>query len=532
MTFRDWISVAASIGQLALAVIAITHRRPSALKAPLAALCLDISVWTAASSTQHTVYRTLALGIDRAFSPLTAPLVLDFVLVFVGVRRSSHLVRLAAFLLAGSLSLVAILTSEVPEWHPFLGSRAWNVWLLASSIPTMIVALLALARHRRNTVDQEERARANLLLAVFGVGTVFGITDPIGSLVPWCPPLADIGMLICAVGMAVVTIQFRLLGTRTSGRTVLVLGVAAMLTFYICVVALGVAGMIGIPVVLVTITISTAAVGTLHARIVAARAHADRTGQLVSLGRLSAQMDHDIRNPLAALKGAAKLLQRDLARPEPTIDRLDFINLVVGQVERIETILGRYRKLSTLDLDCADIEVNGVVQAVLRRQAAAVPDNVAVHDELGAGLPRCLVDPDLLATVLENLTRNSMEAMPEGGVLTVATAEALGPSAGIEITISDTGVGMDARTRERATDDFFTTKTRGCGLGLAFTKRVVNAHAGRLTIESTIGRGTRVIVWLPTHTAAKGWRPREHQILGPRPQPPRRGARAAKRLPS
>ncbi len=497
MTFRDWISVVASIGQLAVALIAITHRRPSALKAPLAALCLDISLWTAASSTQHTVYRTLALGVDRAFSPLTAPLALDFVLVFVGVRRSSHLVRVAAFFLAGSLSLAALLTSEVPEWHPFLGSRAWNVWLLASSIPTMIVALLALARHSRKTIDPEERARANLLLAVFGLGTAFGITDPIGELVPWCPPLADIGMLVCALGMAVVTIRFRLLGTRTSRRTVLALGAAAMLTFYTCFVALGLAGMIGIPVVLVTIAISIAALATVHARVVAARAHADRTGQLVSLGRLSAQMDHDIRNPLAALKGAARLLQRDLTRPEATIDRIDFVNLIISQVERIETLVGRYRKLSNLELDCAEIEVNDVVRAVLRRQAAALPDNVAIHDELCPFLPRCLVDPDLLATVLENLTRNAMEAMPDGGVLTVATGAGSGATGGIEITISDTGMGMDARTRERATDDFFTTKARGCGLGLAFTKRVVVAHAGRLTIESTVGLGTRVMVWLP-----------------------------------
>jgi signal transduction histidine kinase len=497
VTFRDWISVVASIGQLAVAVIAVSHRRPSALKAPLAALCLDISLWTAASSTQHTVYRTLALGVDRAFSPLTAPLALDFVLVFVGVRRSSHLVRVAAFLLAGSLSVVALLTSEVPEWHPFLGSRAWNVWLLASSIPTMIVALLALARHSRKTIDPEERARANLLLAVFGLGTAFGITDPIGELVPRCPPLADIGMLICALGMAVVTIQFRLLGSRTSRRTVLVLGAAALLTFTICFVALGLAGMIGIPVVLVTIAISIATLATVHSRVIAARAHSDRTGQLVSLGRLAAQMDHDVRNPLAALKGAAKLLERDLVRPEAKIDRLDFVNLIISQVERIEALFGRYRKLSSLELDCADIQVNDVVRAVLRRQGAAVPDTVVVHDQLDSSLPRCLVDPDLLATVVENLTRNAMEAMPEGGVLTVATAEGPGSRPGIEISVSDTGMGMDARTREMATDDFFTTKAGGCGLGLAFTKRVVSAHAGRLTIESTIGRGTRVMVWIP-----------------------------------
>jgi signal transduction histidine kinase len=97
--------------------------------------------------------------------------------------------------------------------------------------------------------------------------------------------------------------------------------------------------------------------------------------------------------------------------------------------------------------------------------------------------------------VLENLVRNAMEAMPDGGTVTVRTARSGAES--VLLSVADTGCGMDARTRERAFDDFFTTKALGSGLGLAFVRRVVEAHGGRVSLESEQGRGTLVSVRLP-----------------------------------
>ena len=121
--------------------------------------------------------------------------------------------------------------------------------------------------------------------------------------------------------------------------------------------------------------------------------------------------------------------------------------------------------------------------------------------ELAEGLPPCRADREMLSRVLENLVRNAMEAMPDGGTVTVRTARSGGGAreagASVVLSVEDTGCGMDARTRERAFDDFFTTKATGSGLGLAFVHRVVEAHGGQLSLESEQGRGTVVSVRLP-----------------------------------
>jgi signal transduction histidine kinase len=104
----------------------------------------------------------------------------------------------------------------------------------------------------------------------------------------------------------------------------------------------------------------------------------------------------------------------------------------------------------------------------------------------------------MLARVLENLVRNAIEAMPSGGAVTVRTARSSsGGRDGILIAVEDSGHGMDARTKDLALDDFFTTKAHGSGLGLAFVRRVAEAHGGDVLIASTEGRGTVVTVRLP-----------------------------------
>jgi signal transduction histidine kinase len=105
-----------------------------------------------------------------------------------------------------------------------------------------------------------------------------------------------------------------------------------------------------------------------------------------------------------------------------------------------------------------------------------------------------------VAGALENLVRNAFEAMPKGGTVTVRTgregAETEDPRVFVEV--QDTGDGMDARTRERAFDDFFTTKPRGTGHGLAFVRRVMDAHGGDFALTSKEGWGTVIRLFFPS----------------------------------
>ena len=225
---------------------------------------------------------------------------------------------------------------------------------------------------------------------------------------------------------------------------------------------------------------------------------------LATLGRFSAQMAHDLKNPIAALKGAAQFLKEEHAQKRPWDDKGDFLDLLLEQVERLDRVVSTYQRLGRVEPLNRLLDMNRLVEDVLSLQSFAGYPNVKFERVLETGLPKCSGDYDLLANALENLVRNACEAMPQGGTLTVRTRREALDGAGVVLSVEDTGEGMDARTRERAFDEFFTTKASGSGLGLAFVRRVVEAHGGEVSLTSREGRGTIVSLRLPAPGAPEG----------------------------
>jgi signal transduction histidine kinase len=244
-------------------------------------------------------------------------------------------------------------------------------------------------------------------------------------------------------------------------------------------------------------TVSLALLAASRQWLAESAARRARQAQLVTLGRFSAQIAHDLKNPLAALKGAAQLLAEDLARPAEGLDRAAFVGLMLDQIARIDDLVDVYGRVARVEPVRSPIDVNAIARDALALQSQAA-ERVAVNMDLAEVLPLCRADREMLVRVLENLVRNAFEAMPQGGAVTVRTAPRhTRGTDGVLLTCEDTGEGMDARTQERAFDDFFTTKALGSGLGLAFVRRVVEAHGGEVSLRSTLGRGTTVSVWLP-----------------------------------
>jgi two-component system, NtrC family, sensor histidine kinase HydH len=223
-------------------------------------------------------------------------------------------------------------------------------------------------------------------------------------------------------------------------------------------------------------------------------AHRERLAYHARLGRFSAQMAHDLKNPLAAVKGAAQLLLRGQERGQPLPDAGEYLRLIVDQIDRVSLVISDYQRLGRVDPALETISLNELVRSVLALQPLAAPAGVRVNAELGEALPPCLADPALIARVVENLVRNAFEAMPQGGTVTVRTGSL--PSSQVWVSVEDTGVGMDARLREQVFDEFFTTKSQGSGLGLALVKRVADAHGGEVQLQSDEGRGTTIRVLL------------------------------------
>ena len=177
------------------------------------------------------------------------------------------------------------------------------------------------------------------------------------------------------------------------------------------------------------------------------------------------------------------------------------LNVVVQEADRLNTVVTQfleYARPFKLNLDTDHI--NAMASHVLDLlRAQGVPENIQVIEELAPNLPPLQLDRMKISQVLINLIRNALQAMVEGGTLTIRTLSRRRRTGEyvMELAVSDTGKGIDDQTRKQLFVPFFTTKDDGTGLGLAISQRIVQAHGGEIDIRSRMGRGSTFIIRLP-----------------------------------
>ena len=226
-----------------------------------------------------------------------------------------------------------------------------------------------------------------------------------------------------------------------------------------------------------------------------------RAENLAAMGRLTATLAHEIRNPLAIIRGSAQRL----AKLEPEAQRM--AGFIVDETDRLSLTLTRYLQFARVRQGPGEA---GLPAAEAGDAAAALhatlellegefrARKVAVERrDLDSPAPVGL-EPESLKQVFLNLILNALEAMPEGGRLTLARAER---GARFEFSIQDTGTGIAPEIVSRIGDPFFTTKATGSGLGLFLTRRLVQSSGGDLEIRGEPGRGTTCVVRLPRRRA-------------------------------
>jgi signal transduction histidine kinase len=215
-----------------------------------------------------------------------------------------------------------------------------------------------------------------------------------------------------------------------------------------------------------------------------------RSERLAAIGRIAAQITHEIRNPLSSIS----LNAEELGERAP--DARELCDAIVREVDRLTGITEEYLRFARLpkpQLQRAD--VNETVRDLLdfvRPELEA--GGVQVTASLSPGVPRVLADVAQLRQLLLNLLRNAREAMPSGGSLHVATRSDEGL---VSLEIQDTGQGISPERMERIFDPFFTTKARGTGLGLAMAQEIAQEHGGQLLCESVVGEGAVFTLRLP-----------------------------------
>ncbi|MEM7560448.1 MAG: ATP-binding protein [Planctomycetota bacterium] len=223
--------------------------------------------------------------------------------------------------------------------------------------------------------------------------------------------------------------------------------------------------------------------------------------QYHELAELAGELAHEIKNPLSVIKMNAELLSEELSDTEwPGKRRAEAkIDMIGQQCQRLENLLRDFLRFSRVrDLEMTPGNLNEQIDAVLRLyQAQADRDHIEVLRYLDSNLPSVLLNSDSIQASLMNLVKNAMEAMADGerGQFIIRTYTT---PRGVALELIDNGRGMDDATALKMFEPFYTTKNGGSGLGLPTARKIIQAHGGRISVQSEVGHGTKFVLEFPT----------------------------------
>jgi two-component system nitrogen regulation sensor histidine kinase GlnL len=240
---------------------------------------------------------------------------------------------------------------------------------------------------------------------------------------------------------------------------------------------------------------------------------AQREDRLMQLGVVAAGLAHEIKNPLAGIRGAAQLLQGRVKNDQSAVE---YASVMLREIDRLGSLLEQLLNLTASPaLEFHPVNVHKILTEVLLLERATLSHHQRIQTQFDPSLPDVLADEAQLAQVFRNLIQNALQAIAgrRGGELSIATRMATNfhmlrsetqdshgaPRRGrfLAVDFIDNGSGIAPEHLSRLFTPFFTTKTKGTGLGLAVSQKIVAQHGGAIRVESDPGQGTVFHVYLP-----------------------------------
>jgi signal transduction histidine kinase len=218
-----------------------------------------------------------------------------------------------------------------------------------------------------------------------------------------------------------------------------------------------------------------------------------RNERMKALGEMAAEVAHEIRNPLGGIKGFASLLVRDLKESPEQLHMAESIVEGSNTLDRLVAHVLNYSRPLNLELETVNLAdfLKEVEESLIAENIFGDKIAFKLINPQNMSLP---LDPGLMKSVVRNLLINGMQAMPNGGHLTLKCGESEEKAV---IEVIDTGIGIPDELLKKIFSPFFSTKAEGNGLGLAEALKVARAHGGDITVESTVGFGTCFTIKLP-----------------------------------
>jgi signal transduction histidine kinase len=368
LTYYALMSAVAAAAGLVLAALAVTRAVKSPLSRPLAILAANQFAWNTATVfydyTQDNSWRWLSAVV----APLFTPAAWWFVLIFIGrVRalRGATALIWAVYGLQTVAALVLLVIGRTGEAE--LG--ALSLVHLACDLPLLVVAVRLISEHARQASQQAERERAWTLIFALVVFVAFVSTDMLhdAGLFPYA--LAAPGSFFFNGMLFVLTFRMGLYADadRAAGAATTALAVLMVLVGYLGVLAFARDSQALTLVDMAAVTLAMFAFG----RFAITSWTSERAGleRMALMGRFSAQMAHDLKNPLAAAHGAAQFLEEEVRQGRGIAQQQEFMTLLIAQLDRLGRLIDRYQKLGKLELARQPLEANALVQRVTALQS-------------------------------------------------------------------------------------------------------------------------------------------------------------------
>ncbi|GBC94675.1 Sensor protein ZraS [bacterium HR16] len=220
-----------------------------------------------------------------------------------------------------------------------------------------------------------------------------------------------------------------------------------------------------------------------------------RVRQLAAVGQLASTIAHELRNPLSSIRASAQHLRGEYAG---NAELCEFLDIIINEVDVLNTKATEFLRFARpVEPVFQEVSLSDLIGSTVQFMHSYIEEQ-GVQVEVDVSVPFTIkADPNQMKEALRNLIINAVQAMPEGGTLSLIATPAPGDT--VNIIVKDTGVGIPPENLDRIFTPFYTTKAKGSGLGLANVQKIVESHGGTISVQSQVGTGTEMRITLPVH---------------------------------